>query len=338
MVKATLLKKDSATTKPADLTPAQKADAIPVESSSLEDLQEEVNAGSTTVAVPADAAQAAQEPQKQVTAVAVREKASVPATRPAQSSGPSSAVEGEFDDSDLKFPRLQIVNGSGKLAQQYNQGCVLYADELLFETPPTTKAGPGFTPPLSFIPLMLKKQYREILPQDAQESGEMPRIFDTKEEVEAVGGRLIEFDGEEANWKPMARCLFLLEQPEGCDHPGFLTQLDGKYYAPAVYYAGGMAYSRVAKPLFNNFSTVLKVPAINPDGTPKKDASNRTIWTPMLHRFVWTFQVGKVVGKTFTTFQPTIRMTKVESGPEVCQFTEDLTASKDKAIVDGAED
>lgn len=243
----------------------------------------------------------------------------------------AGAMEGDFDSSDIRFPSLRIVNGSGKLSQTYNQGCIVYADELLFETPPST----GTTPPITFFPIMLKKQYREVLDRDAQEDGEMPRIVDSKEEVEALGGLLADFDGREANWRPMARCLFLMEQPDGVTHPGFQTPLDGKFYAPAVYYAGGMAYSRVARTLYNNYATVLRVPVIGEDKFIKKDERGRTIWLPMLHRFAWQFTVSKVVGKNFTTFQPSIRMTKVESGEEVRQFADDIIESKDKAIVDG---
>lgn len=347
MIKATLRKpvtgKSETPTTTTTAAPAPKKEAataptkaIEVEAS-VESLCDEVNEGAVNGSGPAQEVEvtsetAAKEPPKttwnKATAIAKREP-----------QGHQSAVEGDVDDSDVRFPSLRIVNGSGKMSQMFNQGCVIFADELLFDTP---KSGPNnsasLTPPLNFVPILLKKQFREVLTQEAQEDGEMPRIVDSKEEVEALGGRLIDFDGEQANWKPLARCLFLLEQPEGTDHPGFITPLDGKLYAPAVYYAGGMAYSRVFRTLNTGYSTVLKVPVLGEDGKPMLDERNRTMWRPMLHRFVWQFQVGKVVGKNFTTFQPSIRMTKIETGPDVRQFAEDIADSRDQAVIDGTVD
>ena len=151
-----------------------------------------------------------------------------------------SGLSGEFEKTKLRLPQFKIVNGSGKLSQQYNQGAVLYADELLWKTPDLT---PGFiNPSLRFVPVQLHMQWRENLTQEEVAQETMPRTVDTLDEAMSLGGSNQWVNGEKPRWSPCCRAILLLEEPPTTTHSGFAVPADGKNYAPAVYYCSGMAH------------------------------------------------------------------------------------------------
>lgn len=232
-------------------------------------------------------------------AVALRPNAAVaPVGRFVEESG--GGLEGEFDQSDLKLPQLKIVNGSGELSQKFNQGTLLYSDEKIWNPPDLDKGAKN--PTLIFVPVTIKKQWRENLTPEEVEDGNMPRMVNSRAEAEALTGEGTTqwVGGEKPRWSPSARCVFLLQAPEGCEHPAFCNHLDGKDWALAVYYAGGMGYNESAKQIFNAAQISLK------------EAGKI-----MLHKKLWTWQVVKKTGGKFTVFVPQVRLTKEETGAEV---------------------
>jgi len=185
----------------------------------------------------------------------------------------SSGLIGEWDSGDVKFPALKIVQGSGQLSQTYNSGTLILGDDELLPPPDLKNPKPEHT--FRFVPVTLEKQYRENISQEDAASGAMPRIVSTLTEVEALGGTTQWINDEKPSWGPSARILLLVERPEnvpgsGSDHPGFVLELAGKLYAPAVYYAAGSSWTNFAKPLFNAALTSLMVAERDAEGVPLK--------------------------------------------------------------------
>lgn len=217
--------------------------------------------------------------------------------------------EGDWDTSDIKHPQLKIVQGSGPLSQTYQHGTILLGDEELMG-PPDLK-NPANTPLLRFVPVQLKKQYREKLSQDDYAAGQMPQIVNTIEEVEALGGTTQWIDGQQPSWAQSCRALFLVQQPEGSLHPGFSFELDGKFYAPAVFFAAGTQWTNVAKVIFSAQTSLY-------EGKPP----NRRVLLP---KFVWSWQTCKKKAGDNLVFTATVRiLTKEVTGPELRSFASEM--------------
>jgi hypothetical protein len=235
--------------------------------------------------------------------------------------------DGDWGSDDVKFPQLKLVQGSGPLSQQFDAGTVIYGDlELL--PPPSVKEG-AVNPTITFAPIAITKQWREKLNQDQATEGMMPRIVNTLAEVEEYGGttRWVGNEIPDNYWEPSARCILLIEQPEGNEHPGFALELDGKLYAVAVYYAAGGAFRASAKVIFNTAMTSLLVPVLDAEGKPVVK-NGRPVKKPMLFKNFWKLSFGKVKAGNFNPWRPTVKLLpKVETGPEVRAYCEGLTQS-----------
>jgi len=282
--------------KPAPQAPPPDTTHLPVDENSAERLAHELGVGAP-----------AEEPAKALEIVPASEceTASSGSTavvvRPSLSTG-IDGLEGQFDTSDLRVPRFQIVNGSGELAKRYNQGVTLYADEILFGIPNLQDRASN--PTLRFVPVKVKPQFRENLTKEEMEEGLTSRVVDTIQEATALGGGIgYSESGEKLRWQKSAKCLLLLEEPANCKHPGFTIEADGKRYAPAVYYASGGAYGRFVLPIFNKTRMQSVVPG-------KK---------AVLEKFVWTMRIVRTEGGKFSVWVPEINMLREETGPEVLQ-------------------
>jgi hypothetical protein len=244
------------------------------------------------------------------TAVAIRQPQPVGKLNLPDSGG---GLEGEFEVSDLKTPQLKIVNGSGELSQKFNQGSVLFSDELIWD-PPNLQPG-AKNPVLFYVPLRIKKQLRENLTQDEVQEGLLPRVVNTKAEAEELSGPGCTnwINNQKPRWSPSAACLLLVQEPEHQDgvdrHAAFTTQLDGENWALAMFYAGGVAYGESARVMLSNAYTSLR---------------DRATGRVVLHKRVWTFQVAKVKRGNFSIFVPVVRMTREETGPDAVEFINNL--------------
>ncbi len=205
----------------------------------------------------------------------------------------SGGFQGEIDSRDFRVPQFKIVNGSGPLSREFNQGAVLYAGELLWKAP--EKGVPS--PTLKFVPFEMRKQWREKLTQEEVTQEVMPRTVDTAAEAHRLGGGT-EYgpDGEPPRWQASARCHLLLQEPEGgtSTHSGFCLTLDGKNYAPCVYYCAGTAYREFFIPLNSRLSLM----SVGMENT------------------VWQFGVIKKPSGNFQVFVPVVTMLKEKPGPE----------------------
>ena len=239
----------------------------------------------------------------------------------------SSGLIGEWDSGDVKFPALKIVQGSGQLSQTYNSGTLILGDEELLPPPDLKNPKPEHT--FRFVPVSLEKQFRENLSQEDAASGAIPRIVNSLAEVEALGGTIQWIGDQKPSWGPSARILLLVERPEnvpgsGSDHPGFVLELAGKLYAPAVYYAAGSSWTNFAKPLFNAALTSLMVPERDAEGNPVKTATGVIRRQPYLPKSFWTWRTIKKPAGDFVVFAPEVRLHREETGDDIRQFVESL--------------
>jgi hypothetical protein len=264
-------------------------------------------------------------------AAEIEEPAPPPLARRSSSAVATSAsfsgegLEGEWGQEDLKYPQLKIVQGSGELSKQFDNGTIIYNDmELL--PPPSVKEGAVNTP-IRFIPVTLTKQFREKLSQEAVKAGEMPRIFNSIQEVQEAGltTRWVGNERPDNYAEPSSKMLILIEQPEGVDHPSFVLTLDGKQYAAALYYAAGGAFRDSAKVIFNTALTSLLVPILGEDGQPKKNGAGAVMKKPMLWKNFWTLNfVKKQVGE-FVVWRPVVKLlAKEQTGAELRAYCEQL--------------
>ncbi len=309
-IKATL-KKTGKTPAPTVTTDAPGGKTVDVEASV--DLESAV-AGETAQ----EPATASTPPQ----AVATRSSN----TAVARYTDPAGGFEGEWGGDDLKFPQLKIVQGSGKLSKEFNIGTIIYGDQVLFE--PVNKTKKEAPQRLRFVPLLITKQYREKLSQDRVDEGEQARIVNTIAEVEECGGttRWIGDSMPDNYWEPSARNLFLIEKPEGSDHPGFALDLDGKQYAVAVYYAAGAAYRASSKVIFNTAKTSLFVPVLGEDNKPVFNGKT-PVKRALLYKCMWTIEWDMVQAGKYTPYRPTVRLLKEETGAEVRGYCSDLLSN-----------
>lgn len=253
-------------------------------------------------------------------AVATRPNAEV--SRFAANSG--GGLSGDWGREHVKFPSMKIVQGSGPMSQRYKTGQLVFADEVLLNEPdPTSK--PPFVPTMRFIPLKLDLKWRENVSKEAYAAGTRARIFDHRSQVEAVGGttRWIGF-GPTAirpDFQESVTCLVLLERPEtkpGLDHPAFSIELNGKFYAPCVFYATGGGFTNFAKVIFNA-QLALQIP------TGEKDASGRVVKATYIPKKIWTWETVKKDSNGNIIFVPSIRMAE-ETTAEVRDFVNQILA------------
>lgn len=259
------------------------------------------------------------------TAIAVRPNLPV-ATR---SRFADEGLEGDWGEEDLRYPRLSVVRGSGALSQLFNDGTLLYADEVLLPPPSVVKGAQN--PLVWFTPLHITKGWRETLSEEEQKTGAMPRNAQTVEQVEEMGGTTRWIGGVKPTWSPSARCILILEKPEGSEHPGFVLPLDGRDYAVAVYYCSGGDFNVFAKTIYNTAKTVLQVPVLDTAGNECKDPNGRILKHTMLYKKYWTLGYQKVLRGNFQVWSPQIQLAKEDTGPELRAYCQSLLGATQAA-------
>lgn len=239
----------------------------------------------------------------------------------------TSGIEGDWDQSDIKFPALKIVQGSGQLSQQWNTGTVILGDEELLPPPDMKNPKPEHT--FRFVPVTLTKQFRENLSQEEASSGAIPRVVNSLAEVEALGGTTQWINNQKPDWSPSARILLLVERPEslpgsGSDHPGFVLEFSGKLYAPAIYYAAGTSWTNFAKPLFNAALTTLMIPERDEKGNIIKSVSGAIRRIPYLPKSFWSWRTARKPAGDYTVFAPEVRLTRDDTSDDLRSFIDTL--------------
>ena len=150
----------------------------------------------------------------------------------------STDLVGDFDASDISFPRLQVAQGVGPLSDTPTKGDIVLDGE-------TVIGGPKMDP-VEFTVLRIAKMYEENVPFGGDE---VPRLVETKAQVLALDGSTDwGHDGEQPSWKPIADALVCIK---GGDDAGvFPYEHRKENYAFALWKIKGVAYRRAAVPIF----------------------------------------------------------------------------------------
>lgn len=264
-----------------------------------------------------------QEQQTSPTPTAVVPRQTFPVAPPSAYTDESGGtLEGEWDQSDLKFPTLMIVQGaSGPLVEKYSAGDLVFGEELLLKAPRKNEP----CPVVKFVPIKIEKSFRENLSPEAIAAGEMPRLAKTIREVEELGGSTRWIGNDRPSWQPSAKCVFLIQLPDGSEHPGFALDFDDKLWAVGLYYAKTGAYNATAQNIFNCYQTSLFVPALNAEGKEIiNPVTNRPLKKRLLYRNVWSWTWGTVKAGNFNPWRPRVTLTKEETSPAVRDFCAEL--------------
>lgn len=256
------------------------------------------------------------------TAVVKRADSTIAVPRDA---APVDGFGGDWGAEDLKFPQLKQVQGSGPLSKIFDSGTIIYGDLELFKAP--SVAAGAVNPSLRFIPIDIQKQFREKLSDDQVKDGQMPRIFQSLAEVDEAGlttrwqwGT----DKPDNLAEPSARCLFLLELPEGNEHPGFALELGGKSYGPAIYYCAGGAFRECAQVIYNTAKTSLLVPILDAAGVPVKGPHNNILKRSLVYKNFWSMNWAKKDVNGYTVWRPVVKLSKDQTGDDIRAYCEGL--------------
>jgi len=150
---------------------------------------------------------------------------------------PGAGLVGDFDASDISFPRLQIAQGVGALSETYKKGTIVLDGE--------TEISNG-EQEVEFTVCRIGKMFEENIEWD---SGEIPRIMSTKAEVLEADpeATFVWQDGTPASWKAIADALVCIKGDNPDDFP---FEHDGNNYAFALWRIKGTAYKHAAVPIF----------------------------------------------------------------------------------------
>lgn len=165
----------------------------------------------------------------------------------AHATSADTGIQGEISQSDIRLPRINLVQKMSGTAESFRFGDVLFEKAI--------KVG-DIEHPVAITVLRLKKQYQEDLPYGSED---MPRVFDRAEEVKAAGGSLIR--GSDHYFSEIAHIQMAIQAPEGLNEDElefFPYQFEGVDYAMAVLTVSRSAYSTFAKPIITHGFNTLK--------------------------------------------------------------------------------
>jgi hypothetical protein len=197
---------------------------------------------------PADSA----EVSKAITPVADQAPAVVP-HGPAVASG----VIGEVSMSDIKLPRINLIQKVGTLADQFTPGSIVFEKSIVLSDGKT---------PVDLTPLQIRKQYQRKTAWGEGDSNEQPEVYDTAAEVREAGGSLQY--GDDNYFAEIAHIQFAIKLPvaflsdelkEAAEVVDlFPYQLGDSTYAIAMWTVASSAYTAMAKPLFTAAASLLR--------------------------------------------------------------------------------
>lgn len=190
-------------------------------------------------------------PTKAVAVVEAKPLA-VSAPAPAVSEG----VEGEVSRSDIKLPRINLVQRVGNLANDFTPGSILFEKQVVLTDGKT---------PFDLTPLRIRKQFQRKVAW-GEGDGEAPEVYDTVAEVRAAGGSL-EF-GDENYFQEIAHIMCAVALPrhflgnELTDAAGIIDMFPFRHndelYAVAMWTVSSSAYTALAKRIFTDAAGLLR--------------------------------------------------------------------------------
>jgi len=157
-------------------------------------------------------------------------------------------IQGEFSRRDLTIPKINLVNKTGELSNQFPPGSFVYNREILL--------GDG-KKPATITVTRIAKFYLQDVPYG---SGEMPKNFTSIRDVRAAGGALAgDPDVEEGTdtYSEAMTCIVLVKSPAKA-HPLFPFEFAGDHYALAQWLLTKSAYKATGRKLFTDSQFVLR--------------------------------------------------------------------------------
>jgi hypothetical protein len=159
---------------------------------------------------------------------------------------------------DIILPRLNIVQGVGKLKDIFPQGGLIFNQQIALFLPPSLDSRTGSqipaTPPVNIVVM----GFRPTRYSEKVVGGASGMIVNTEDEVRAAGGtldykewKLKEKDGMK-RFEPLADALVAVERPAHVadDDTVFTYTKDGKKWALCLWGMKGTAYTHAAKKVF----------------------------------------------------------------------------------------
>lgn len=157
-------------------------------------------------------------------------------------------IQGEFSRKDLTIPKMNLVNKTGELSNQFSPGSFIYNREVLL--------GDGKKPATITI-TRIAKFYLQDVPYG---SGEMPKNFTSIRDVRAAGGALAgDPDVEEGTdtYSEAMTCIVLVKSPVK-EHPLFPFSFNNEHYALAQWLLTKSAYKATGRKLFTDSQLALR--------------------------------------------------------------------------------
>jgi hypothetical protein len=192
----------------------------------------------------------------------------------------ASGITGEITHEDLKVPRVNLVQKSGQLCDNFSPGSFLYEKQIVLAKP-----GAAFTATI----LKFRKYYQEKI--EFGTSSEMPIKVDTAEEVRALGGSLL--FGHPRYFQDAADIMLAVRAPEGLDEGAkeLFAYNDGEYdYGLAIYTITASSYTSLGKRILTDATLLLRtglhLGQYEISSELKKNGTNS-----------WYVPVGKFAGK-----------------------------------------
>lgn len=157
-------------------------------------------------------------------------------------------IQGEFSRRDLVIPKINLVNKTGELSNQFAPGSFVYNREIVI--------GDG-KKPAHITMTRIAKFYLQDVPYG---SGEMPKNFTSIRDVRAAGGALAgDPDVEEGTdtYSEAMTCILLVKSPVK-EHPLFPYEFGGNSYALAQWLLTKSAYRATGRKLFTDSQGALR--------------------------------------------------------------------------------
>lgn len=133
--------------------------------------------------------------------------------------------DGEVDKSDIKIPRLNLVQSVGPLCDDFPRGSWVVNRSVVIAS---------LGDPFTFIPLRARKMFVEAVEYGGEK---LPRRFNTREDVLTAGLRL-DFDpvtGDKPEVNPSLDVTLLVRADEKTEAPEFSLEFDGSKYALVLW-------------------------------------------------------------------------------------------------------
>jgi hypothetical protein len=166
----------------------------------------------------------------------------------------ASGVVGEVSMSDIKLPRLNLVQKVGSLADNFQPGSIVFEKSYVLSNGKPEQS-------LDLTPLQFRKQYQRKTAWGEGDSSEQPEVYDTMEEVRRAGGSLQY--GDENYFQEIAHIAFAVRLPEHVQAGDeifdlFPYKFADSLYAVAMWTVASSSYTALGKRILTDSAMTLR--------------------------------------------------------------------------------